>query len=97
MNVIASWLGGINNTCYFRISWAKQRRLSLQALPRSLQSKYLCAPAALHCSFLRFSDVAGMQEAKQEVIEFVEYLRTPQKYSQLGAKIPKVTLCCGNM
>ena len=41
--------------------------------------------------------MAGMQEAKQEVIEFVEYLRTPQKYSQLGAKIPKVTLCCGNM
>ena len=32
-----------------------------------------------------------MQEAKQEVIEFVEYLKTPQKYSQLGARIPKVT------
>ncbi|KAL5467700.1 hypothetical protein EMCRGX_G031963 [Ephydatia muelleri] len=36
-----------------------------------------------------------MQEAKQEVIEFVEYLRTPQKYSQLGAKIPKGALLYG--
>ena len=39
---------------------------------------------------LRFSDVAGMEEAKREVSEFVDYLTSSNKYSELGARIPKV-------
>ena len=39
---------------------------------------------------VRFSDVAGMTEAKAEVTEFVDFLKNPQKYSDLGAKIPRV-------
>lgn len=39
---------------------------------------------------VRFVDVAGMEEAKAEVMEFVDFLRNPRKYSDLGAKIPKV-------
>ena len=31
-----------------------------------------------------------MEEAKLEVMEFVDYLKSPQRYSELGAKIPKV-------
>lgn len=37
-----------------------------------------------------FADVAGMEEAKLEVTEFVDYLRNPDKYTELGARIPKV-------
>ena len=37
----------------------------------------------------KFSDVAGLREAKVEVMEFVDCLRTPEKYKELGAKPPK--------
>ena len=40
---------------------------------------------------VRFTDVAGMTEAKAEVMEFVDFLRHPLKYSDLGAKIPRVS------
>ena len=40
----------------------------------------------------KFSDVAGMQEAKVEVIEFVDFLKNPDKYKELGAKPPKVSI-----
>lgn len=39
-----------------------------------------------------FSDVAGMDEAKQEIMEFVDFLKNPNRYKALGAKIPKVCL-----
>lgn len=37
-----------------------------------------------------FRDVAGCEEAKVEIMEFVNFLKHPEKYVELGAKIPKV-------
>jgi cell division protease FtsH len=39
-----------------------------------------------------FKDVAGAEEAKEELIEIVDFLKTPGKYTQMGAKIPKGVL-----
>ena len=42
-----------------------------------------------------FKDVAGCDEAKAEVMEFVNFLKNPTKYKDLGAKIPKGALLVG--
>ena len=42
-----------------------------------------------------FADVAGVDEAKEDVQELVEFLRDPQKFSRLGGKIPKGALLVG--
>ena len=43
-----------------------------------------------------FKDVAGAKEAKQELIEFIDFLKTPLKYINVGAKIPKGVLLTGS-
>ncbi len=42
-----------------------------------------------------FSDVAGLEEAKTEVMEIVDFLKNPKKYTNLGGKIPKGALLVG--
>ncbi len=45
---------------------------------------------------VKFADVAGAKEAKEELKEVVDFLRYPQKFLQLGAKIPKGVLLLGS-
>mmetsp|Transcript_22481 Transcript_22481/g.64647 ORF Transcript_22481/g.64647 Transcript_22481/m.64647 type:complete len:849 (+) Transcript_22481:138-2684(+) len=42
-----------------------------------------------------FSNVAGCEEAKKEIMEFVDFLKEPEQFTKLGAKIPKGALLCG--
>ncbi|MEK6743402.1 MAG: ATP-dependent zinc metalloprotease FtsH [Nitrospirota bacterium] len=44
---------------------------------------------------INFSDVAGVDEAKEELVEVVEFLRTPGKFTRLGGRIPKGVLLVG--
>ncbi|KIO30843.1 hypothetical protein M407DRAFT_242069 [Tulasnella calospora MUT 4182] len=44
---------------------------------------------------VKFDDVAGMDEAKEEIMEFVKFLKEPAKYERLGAKIPRGAILSG--
>ncbi|MFB2768277.1 ATP-dependent zinc metalloprotease FtsH4 [Pelatocladus sp. BLCC-F211] len=44
---------------------------------------------------ITFADVAGVEEAKAELVEVVDFLKTPERYTQIGARIPKGVLLIG--
>merc|ERR1719230_1714617 len=46
-------------------------------------------------SKVKFDDVAGLDQAKKEVVEFVDFLKDPSKYEKLGARVPKGGLLVG--
>merc|ERR1719284_1479622 len=46
-------------------------------------------------SKVKFHDVAGLEQAKKEVMEFVDFLQDPAKYEKLGARVPKGGLLVG--
>ena len=48
-----------------------------------------------HRSKVTFEDVAGIDEVKEELVEIVEFLRDPKKYTRLGGRIPKGVLLMG--
>ena len=45
---------------------------------------------------ITFKDIAGLDEEKQEMIEIVDFLKKPKKFQEMGAKIPRGVLLCGN-
>ena len=44
---------------------------------------------------VRFKDVAGLDEEKNELVEIVDFLKHPKRFSNMGAKVPKGILLCG--
>ena len=46
-------------------------------------------------SKITFDDVAGLDEEKHEMIEIVDFLKNPERFNQMGAKIPRGVLLCG--
>jgi cell division protease FtsH len=75
---------------YFVIRRAGSMQNALGAFGRSRARTY--EPGG---DKVTFNDVAGIEEAKQELSEVVDFLRDPQKYSKLGARIPHGVLLSG--
>jgi cell division protease FtsH len=72
-----------------------QRRLSRRGGPLSFGKSRVKIYDRAVTERVTFEDVAGVDEAEAELIEVVDFLRNPQKYQALGARIPKGVLLLG--
>jgi cell division protease FtsH len=92
LNVILSWVLPV---VFFIIVWRfVMRRMGMGGNILSVgQSK--AAIVAEGDVTTRFKDVAGVDEAKEELMEVVDFLKSPAKYTEIGGKIPKGVLLVG--
>jgi cell division protease FtsH len=77
--------------------WFIARGMKAQG-PNSMMGGFARSGAKAYTSEkidVTFADVAGMDEAKQELREVVEYLKEPKKFQQIGGKVPKGVLLVG--
>jgi cell division protease FtsH len=90
---LAGWLlpMGLMGLIYFMMI----RRVSSKGGPLSLGRSRAKIFDATASEKVTFADVAGVDEAEAELVEIVEFLRRPQKYQTLGARIPKGVLLVG--
>ena len=67
----------------------------MQAMSFGKSSARMTLPSKDKKKKLGFDDIAGLKEAKEELHEIVEFLKNPQKFTAIGAKIPKGVLLIG--
>ena len=77
------------------ISVKQAQKGSAQAMMFGKSMARMTLPSKDKKKRLTFDDVAGLKEAKEELYEIVEFLKNPQKYTSIGAKIPKGVLLIG--
>lgn len=99
-------LGIILAAIVFVLFWRKKLKNQLLSSPSLMSlnqtttfkedsaSKSTLEPSSLTSS-VRFNDVAGIKEVKDELIEIIDYLKNPQKYQSLGISLPKGVLLVG--
>ncbi|MDR2768079.1 MAG: ATP-dependent zinc metalloprotease FtsH [Treponema sp.] len=92
LNVILSWVLPI---ALFIVIWRflmKRTGLGGNVLSVGQNKAVIIAEGDI---VTRFSDVAGVDEAKEELVEVVDFLKSPEKYTAIGGKIPKGVLLVG--
>jgi cell division protease FtsH len=92
---VLSWV--LPSLVFFGLWWLLIRRLvARQGMDGLMQIGNTRAKVQVtQDTGVRFADVAGVDEAKQELVEVVDFLRHPQDYGRLGAHIPKGVLLVG--
>lgn len=78
----------------FFVSWAARTKTMQSGLTSVGKSRAKIYDEYTH-SDVTFSDVAGVDEAEAELVEVVDFLKNPQKYTKLGGRIPKGVLLVG--
>jgi len=80
---------------FFFMIFRQARTGAMQAFDFTKARAKLFGAAGQPKEKITFKDVAGLKEAKQELMEVVDFLKQPKKYLQMGAKIPRGVLLVG--
>ncbi len=93
---LASLLGGVLPILLFVGIWIYiMRQMRLTGNKALSFGKSKAKMISNEAAKITFKDVAGAEEAKEELKEIIEFLKTPQKFQRLGAKLPKGILLVG--